>query len=88
MGKHRQERVSREILRVLSTALLEDAKDPNLLDVTITDISISADLSSASVRYLCPPTADRKRFRPVCKRPRLIFVPSLPMRWIYAGYLR
>ena len=59
MGKHRQERVSREILRVLSTALLEDAKDPNLLEVTITDISISADLSSASVRYLCPPAADR-----------------------------
>ena len=27
MGKHRQEKVSREIMRILSTALLEDAKE-------------------------------------------------------------
>ena len=59
MGKHRQEKVSREIMRILSTALLEDAKDPRLFDVTITDISISGDLSVASVRYLCPQDVDR-----------------------------
>ena len=59
MAKHRQERVSREVLRILSTALLEDAKDPRLLDVTITDVSVSSDLSVASVRWLCPNGVDR-----------------------------
>lgn len=60
MAKHRQERVSREILRILSTALLEDAKDPRLFDVTITDVSVSGDLSVASVRYLCPTGTNRE----------------------------
>jgi len=60
MAKHRQERVSREILRILSTALLEDAKDPRLFDVTITEIGMSGDLSVASIHYLCPESADRK----------------------------
>ena len=59
MAKHRQERVSREIQRILSTALLEDAKDPRLLDVSITDVSVSGDLSVASVRWLCPVELDR-----------------------------
>ena len=59
MAKYRQERVSREILRILSTALLEDAKDPRLLDITLTDVSVSGDLSVASVRYLCPKEVDR-----------------------------
>lgn len=63
MAKHRQERVSREILRILSTALLEDAKDPRLFDVTITDVTVSGDLSVASVHYLCPDTSDRNEIQ-------------------------
>lgn len=60
MAKHRQEKVAREVLRVLSTALFEEAQDPRLLQVTITDVSMSSDLSIASVRWLCPKDVDRK----------------------------
>ena len=60
MAKYRQEKVAREVLRVLSTALFEDAQDPRLLNVTITDVTMSADLSVASVRWLCPADADRR----------------------------
>ncbi len=60
MAKYRQEKVAREVLRVLSGALFEDAEDPRLLQVTITDVSMSSDLSVASVRWLCPKEADRQ----------------------------
>lgn len=63
MSKHRQEKVSHEIMRVLSSALIEEVKDPRLSDVTITDVSVSSDLSVASVRYLCPKDADREVLR-------------------------
>ena len=63
MSKHRQEKVSHEIMRVLSSALIEEVKDPRLSDVTITDVSVSSDLSVASVRYLCPKDADREILR-------------------------
>ena len=60
MAKYRQEKVAREELRVLSGSLFEDAEDPRLLQVTITDVSMSSDLSVASVRWLCPKEADRQ----------------------------
>lgn len=60
MAKYRQEKVAKEILRVLSSAIFEDAQDPRLLQVTLTDVSMSADLSIASVRWLCPKDGDRK----------------------------
>lgn len=59
MSKYRQEKVAHEILRTLSMALIEDVKDPRVLDVTLTDVRVSADLSVASVRYLCPKDVDR-----------------------------
>ncbi len=59
MSKHRQEKVSHEILRLLSSAFLEDVKDPRVADITLTDVRVSSDLSVASVRYLCPKTSDR-----------------------------
>lgn len=59
MSKHRQEKVASEILRTLSTALFEDVHDPRVLDITITDVRVSSDLSIASVRYLCPKDVDR-----------------------------
>ncbi len=60
MAKYRQEKVAREVLRVLSNAIFEAAQDPRLLQVTITDVTMSSDLSIASVRWLCPQEADRK----------------------------
>lgn len=59
MSKHRQEKVAHEIMRMLSMALIEDVKDPRVFDVTLTDVRVSADLSIASVRYLCPKDVDR-----------------------------
>lgn len=46
-------------MRMLSMALIEDVKDPRVFDVTLTDVRVSADLSIASVRYLCPKDVDR-----------------------------
>ena len=60
MAKYRQEKVAREVLRVLSSALFEEAQDPRLLNVTITDVTMSSDLSIASVHWLCPKGADQK----------------------------
>ncbi len=60
MAKYRQEKVAKEVLRVLSSAIFEDAQDPRLLQVTITDVTMSSDLSIASVRWLCPKDADKK----------------------------
>ncbi len=60
MGKYRQEKVAKEVLRVLSGALFEEVQDPRLLQVTLTDVSMSADLSIASVRWLCPEGGDKK----------------------------
>lgn len=59
MAKYRQERVSHEIMRIISVALRENIKDPRLDDVTVTDVSISSDLSIASVRWLCSKKDDR-----------------------------
>lgn len=60
MAKYRQEKVGKEVLRVLSGALFEEVQDPRLLQVTLTDVSMSADLSIASVRWLCPEGSDKK----------------------------
>jgi ribosome-binding factor A len=60
MAKHRQQKVAHELLRTLSTALMEDVKDPRVSMVSLTDVSVSADLSVASVRWLCPKDEDKK----------------------------
>lgn len=60
MAKYRQEKVAKEVLRVLSSAIFEDVQDPRLLQVTLTDVTMSSDLSIASVRWLCPKDADKK----------------------------
>ena len=60
MAKYRQEKVAREVLRVLSTALFEDAQDPRLLNAALADVTMSAQRSVASVRWLRPADADRR----------------------------
>lgn len=60
MAKYRQEKVAKEVLRVLSGALFEEVKDPRLLQVTLTDVSMSSDLSIASVRWLCSEGCDKQ----------------------------
>lgn len=73
MAKHRQEKVGREILRELSTAIFEDVKDPRIAMITITNVTMSADLSVASVNYLCPKDMDRNEMQHalVCATPCL-----------------
>ena len=59
MPKYRQEKVAREVMRVLSSAIFEDAKDARLLQVSITNVNMSSDLSVASIHWLCPKDADK-----------------------------
>ena len=59
MPKYRQEKVAREVMRVLSSAIFEDAQDPRLLQVSITNVNMSADLSVASIHWLCPKDVDK-----------------------------
>ena len=59
MAKHRQEKVSHELLRVLATALLQDVKDPRLAHITLTEIRVSADLQIAHVNWLCDKNAPK-----------------------------
>lgn len=59
MAKHRQEKVSHELLRVLATALIQDVKDPRLGAVTLTEIRVSADLQIAHVNWLCDKKLNR-----------------------------
>ena len=60
MAKHRQEKVSHELLRVLATALLQDVKDPRLAAVTLTDVHVSADLQIAHINWLCDKNLSRE----------------------------
>lgn len=60
MPKHRQEKVSHELLRVLSAALLTEVKDPRIAAVTLTGVHISADLQIAHVNWLCDKSAPRE----------------------------
>ena len=60
MAKHRQEKVSHELLRVLATALLQDVKDPRLAAVTLTGVHVSADLQIAHINWLCDKKLSRK----------------------------
>ena len=53
MAKYRQERVASEILHELSGIILLEVKDPRVHDITLTDVTMSSDLSVASVRYFC-----------------------------------
>lgn len=59
MAKYRQERVASEILHELSGIILLEVKDPRVHDITLTDVTMSSDLSVASVRYFCAEGVDK-----------------------------
>ena len=49
-GRHRQERVATLIRQILAQALTTRVKDPRVALVTVTEVTMSADLSHATAR--------------------------------------
>ena len=47
-------RISEQIQRELAQMLALEVKDPRVKGVTITQVEVTADLSHAMVRYVCP----------------------------------
>lgn len=61
MGKESQRgrRVAEEIRRLLSEAVRREVKDPGVPELTITEVEVTRDLSSAKVYFSClDPEAD------------------------------
>jgi ribosome-binding factor A len=48
---YRPERVSKEIMRVLSEVLREDISDPRLQGIIVLDVEITKDLKKAEIFY-------------------------------------
>ncbi len=51
MKAYRPERVSKEIMRVLSEVLREDISDPRLQGIIVLDVEITKDLKKAEIFY-------------------------------------
>lgn len=51
MANYRVQRVQQEILRSVNEILLKDIKDPRVDGVTITEVSLTGDLSQATIYY-------------------------------------
>ncbi len=60
MPKHRQERLTKEILHEISLLLQDKVKDPRLTAVTVTDVSVSPDLRLATVYFTVLGGADER----------------------------
>ena len=54
---YRPRQVAESIRQILSSVLVEDSRDPGLTRVTITEVTVSPDLSHALVRFVAPDEA-------------------------------
>lgn len=61
MSGFRPQRLAEQINRILSELLLFGTKDPQLIDVTITDVEVTPDLQMARVFYTVNGDAQEKK---------------------------
>lgn len=63
MAGLRTEKIGNQIREILSSALLFEAKDPELRDLSITDVEVSGDLSIAKIYFYSHEESTAKRQR-------------------------
>jgi len=61
VSSYRPEKIAEQILRELSQLLIFDIKDPRVATVTITDVQVARDLSSAKVFFTVTNEADDRK---------------------------
>lgn len=60
-GSHRTDQVAETIRQVLAEALVQDLRDPRIQRVSVTAVSVTADLSRARVRVMIAEGEDGER---------------------------
>ena len=58
---HRPDRLAALVRETLAELIVKELKDPRISFVTLTDVRVSADCSSASIRFSCLGTEEEKK---------------------------
>lgn len=84
-GKRRPARVADAIKKEIATLLLLKIKDPRVLDVTITNVSLTGDLKRARIYYSCQEENSEKVGKGLASAKgyiRSVLAKSLNMRYV------